>query len=470
MPPSAISGHAGLVGAFERRLDRRDLRHAHAGDDARRADRAGADADLDAVGAVVDQRLRAGRGGDVAADHLDLREALLDPRDAVEHALRMAVRGVDDDHVGARLDERLDALLGVGADADRGADAQPAELVLARVRVLGRLEDVLDGDEAAQLHVAVDDQHALEAVPVHQRLGRVEVGALGHRHEPLARRHDVGDRLVEIRLEAQVAVGDDADDALASTTGRPEIRCCDVSASTSRTVIDGGIVIGSLTTPLSKRLTFATSAACLRRRHVLVDDAEAAFLRDRDREARLGDRVHRRRQQRDVERDRPREAGVEGDFAGYDGGVRGDQQDVVERQRFADDSHRNFSLRKNGLYPCRFLPSPRIQQLGARPRGSLRWNSRSIAADRRGGSAMPGESSIGADRRLRQLRDRCTRRNVAARGVPSGFASRAKRSDPRSCLQRTIATATTTMLANTSTRPTMTPSPSHATAARRSSS
>src|SRR4030095_13253166 len=42
--------NAGLVGAFERRLDCRDLRHPHAGDDARRADRARTDADLDAVG------------------------------------------------------------------------------------------------------------------------------------------------------------------------------------------------------------------------------------------------------------------------------------------------------------------------------------------------------------------------------------------------------------------------------------
>ena len=50
---------------------------------------------------------------------------------------------------------------------------------------------------------------------------------------------------------------------LPSTTGRPEIRCWRVNASTSRTDIVGGIVIGSLTTPLSKRLTFATSAACL---------------------------------------------------------------------------------------------------------------------------------------------------------------------------------------------------------------
>jgi len=47
-----------------------------------------------------------------------------------------------------------------------------------------------------------------------------------------------------------------------STTGKPEIRCARVSASTSRTVIVGGTVMGSLSTPDSKRLTLATSAAC----------------------------------------------------------------------------------------------------------------------------------------------------------------------------------------------------------------
>ena len=53
---------------------------------------------------------------------------------AVEHALRMAVRGVDHDHVDAGLDQRLDALLGALAHADRGADAQLAVRVLAGVR------------------------------------------------------------------------------------------------------------------------------------------------------------------------------------------------------------------------------------------------------------------------------------------------------------------------------------------------
>ena len=47
-----------------------------------------------------------------------------------------------------------------------------------------------------------------------------------------------------------------------STTGKPEILCNCVSAMTSRTVMWLWIVIGSFTTPDSKRLTRATCAAC----------------------------------------------------------------------------------------------------------------------------------------------------------------------------------------------------------------
>ena len=61
---------ARLLRRLDRRHDRRELRHADAGDDARGADRARADADLDRVGAGVDQRLRAVGGGDVAGHDL----------------------------------------------------------------------------------------------------------------------------------------------------------------------------------------------------------------------------------------------------------------------------------------------------------------------------------------------------------------------------------------------------------------
>ena len=133
---------------------------------------------LTRVGAGLDQRLRRRRGGDVAADDVDLREVLLDPAHAVEHALVVAVRGVDHQHVDPGPDHQLGALLGVGAGADGAADPQLALLVLRRIRMLGGLGDVLHRDQAAQLVVTVDHEHPLETVLVHQRLGFVQACAL----------------------------------------------------------------------------------------------------------------------------------------------------------------------------------------------------------------------------------------------------------------------------------------------------
>src|SRR6185503_4876216 len=115
--------------------DRSDLRHADARDDARGADGARPDADLDAVRAVLDERLGALARADVAADDLDL-VFLLYPGHAVENPLRMAMRGVDHQHVDPRLDQRRDALVGALAHAHRRPDAQLAVRVLAGVRVL----------------------------------------------------------------------------------------------------------------------------------------------------------------------------------------------------------------------------------------------------------------------------------------------------------------------------------------------
>ena len=145
------------------------LRHADAGDDARGADRAGPDAGLKAVRAGVDQRLGRLAGRDVAGDQLDV-ELGLDPPHHLDDAARVAVRGVDDEHVDLGGDEGGGALERVGADADGGADAQPPALVLRRERVALALLDVLDRDQAAQPPGRVDDRQLLDLVPPEQQL------------------------------------------------------------------------------------------------------------------------------------------------------------------------------------------------------------------------------------------------------------------------------------------------------------
>jgi hypothetical protein len=84
------------------------------------------------------------------------------------------------------------------------------------------------------------------------------------------------------------------------------------------------MVIGSLTDAAFETLDLRDFSRLLGGRHVLVDDAEAPLLRDGNGEARLGHRVHRRRDERNVERDRAGEAGLQGNVARDDERVGGD--------------------------------------------------------------------------------------------------------------------------------------------------
>ena len=179
MPPSAMNGTPVPSSASDDRRDGRDLRHADAGDDARRADRAGADADFDAVGTRIDESFRRFGRRDIAGDKLQVRIGTLDGAHALEHVARMAVRRVDDQDVDAGLDEQRDALVGVHTRANRGADAQRATLVFARQRIVVRFLNVLHGDHAAQLEAVlfVDDEQLLDAVLVQEAEHLVLVGA-----------------------------------------------------------------------------------------------------------------------------------------------------------------------------------------------------------------------------------------------------------------------------------------------------
>ena len=80
-----------------------------------------------------------------------------------------------------------------------------------------------------------------------------------------------------------------------------------------------------------------------------MHDAHAALLRDRDRQARLGHRVHRGGHQRQVQGDVAGEAGREGGVLGKDLGERRHQQHIVEGERFS--KRRMSEAPKDGLYP-----------------------------------------------------------------------------------------------------------------------
>ena len=196
--------------------------------------------------------------------------------------------GVDDEHVDTGSDERLGAFDRVLRHTHRGAAAQAAEGILRGVRVLHRLLDVLHRDQTLEPERGVDNQQLLDLVPMENFARGVERGADRDGDEVLTR-HDVGDRPLHVRLEAQVAVGEDADEAslLAAVIGDRHTRDPvllhelerfeDAVRRRQRDRVDDHAALGALDTVDFRGL--------LVDREVLVDDAEAALLRHGNGEA-----------------------------------------------------------------------------------------------------------------------------------------------------------------------------------------
>ena len=196
-PPSAMIGTPSSRAAVAHSWIARHLWHAGPRHHPGGADAAGADADLDHVGARLDERLDALAGDDVAADDGEVGPALLDRAHGVDHTLGVAVGGVDHEHVDAGGLERLGAFGGVG-HADRRGDPESAVAVERGVGILDPLRDVLDRDQSRQAAVVVDERELLDPVLVEDRDGGVELGADRGGDEG-AGGHEVGDRLARTR-------------------------------------------------------------------------------------------------------------------------------------------------------------------------------------------------------------------------------------------------------------------------------
>ena len=185
---------------------------------------------------------------------------------------------------------------------------------------------------------------------MHQRLALVGRRAFAHGDQPLARRHDVAHRCVHARFEAQVAVGDDAHHLLAlehREAGNAVLLRQFLHVAHGDVRRDGDRIAqqARLVALDSRHL-----GRLLLGREILVNDADAALLRDGDGQARFGHGVHRGGHQRHVQLDVAGQACREAGVARQDLGVRRHQQHIVEGERFAKKAHGEGSRRKSELY------------------------------------------------------------------------------------------------------------------------
>jgi hypothetical protein len=177
-------------------------------------------------------------------------------------------------------------------------------------------------------------------------------------------RHQFGDLLARIGREPHVAVGEDADQLSRYALGsagdhgnageavivhqRHRVRQHRIGTDRQRIDHHAGFILLDLPNLGSLPLGI----------EIAVDDADAAGLRHRDRHARLGDGVHRRRDDRDVERDRAGHVRADIGLRGQDIRETGFQKHIVEREGFTDT-----------LKSLRHLPTP----FGSLPPRSVLW-------------------------------------------------------------------------------------------------
>lgn len=339
--------NAGADESFSDVADCGDLRNADACDDAGRTDGARADADLDAVCSVVDEGEGGCSGGDVAADDLEVWIVFLDPLDAVENAGGVAVCGVDYDDVDSGVDEAFDAVFSAGADGNGSACKQLALGVLGCERMVGCLGDVLDGHEACEAEVVGDDENAFEAVLVHELLGFLEAGAFVDGDETIARSHDFADRSGHAGFKAKVAVGDHAEDAVVGVddwetgdavfAGESDYVGDDhVRADGDRFADDAGFM--ALDLGYFESLLFSG--------HVLVDEADAAFLSEGDCKLGFGNGVHGGGNHWNVDAQIARQLSLENRVTWENFGVGWNEQNVVESKCLLKETHNNLRSAK----------------------------------------------------------------------------------------------------------------------------
>src|SRR3954463_5940222 len=259
----------------------------------------------------------------------------------MEHVTGMAVRGVDHDEIDAGVYQPLGALEAAVTDRGGGSDPEAALRVLAGQRMGYRLLHVLYGDQADAAILLVDHEQLLDAVLVQHPPRLVLADILAHRDETFMR-HQFGDFLLAVGGEADVAVGEDADQlarrGLARTGDDGNAGDAVIAHQLERVVergvgADGERVhhharLVALDLPNLGGLPFGIEIA--------VDDADAAGLRHGDRHAGFGDRVHGGSHDRNVERNGAGDAGADVDLARHDVRQARLQQHVVERKGFAN--------------------------------------------------------------------------------------------------------------------------------------
>ena len=192
-------------------MNRSQLRHAHAGHDTGRTNRARADTDFNGIRTGSHQIQSGFSSSNVAADDLDVRIGFFYPAHAIDNALAMTVGGIDHNYVHAGFYQCFDALFGIAAGTHRGTDAQAAFGIFVGIRELSCFQNIFNCNQTFEFVLVVQYQNALNFVRMHDFAGFIDAGTFRNGNQTVAGGHDGRNRQIDTVFKTQVAVGHNTD-------------------------------------------------------------------------------------------------------------------------------------------------------------------------------------------------------------------------------------------------------------------
>ncbi len=331
---NASVGDQSHVGTFRAEgsralVDGGELRHAGAAHDARRADGAGPHADLHDVRARLDDGEGPLGRRDVAADEGELRVKLAQVAQRLEDSLAVPMGRVDDQAIHARGDEHFGPPQPVdGARPDRRRHAERAALVSKGFGMIDGLAKVFRSDEALEPTRGIHERRLLDFVFAEEGLGLFR--RRSHRKRLDGGAHDVANRQALARGVTDIAPRAHSDgpalrvdNGKTGDAGVPHefAQFLERVCRRNRERRSNYGVLELFHPPNLGRLLFG--------REVLVQNPHASEQRHRDGHATFRHGVHRRRENRRIQREGP-ETRSHADLGRKDLRIARLKQDVVE--------------------------------------------------------------------------------------------------------------------------------------------
>ena len=235
-------------------------------------------------------------------------------------------------HIGTGLQQATGTLYYVCGNANGCAAEQPTRLVTGGVGILVGLFDILNGDEALEVEVRIHNGKLLDLVLPQDLLCFLQRNALRSSHQILMG-HDLGDGTAEIRFKLHIPVGDDANQLpILHTDGNTRDLVLAHQVVRILKGIVGSQIEGVGDNAVFRALFHVHLLDLLFNGHVLVDDTDTALSGHGNGHLILGNGVHSRRKQRDVQVDFLCELGAQRDLTGHYFAGCGDQQHIVKGQ------------------------------------------------------------------------------------------------------------------------------------------